>query len=320
MAELLRELKATIDLIESDREQVGVYNKISQANNPTSDILGFKLTDIIRKSFAETLKERNISTDKVMPLNNVVNNLIHGLGAAFPPLQLISSVVAGISAFTDKSFIAQSVQSNRRIRFINDIALIGQTSSLDTVFIGSFTRKLAPYINFYIELNKINTGFDEDLSKFSFFYGDMSQNINAMIMEFERNTTISLSGSIAPQINRLMNYSQSGSGRFIHADYNRKPEVTYVTRALESTYEFVKLFNEYAREYLFITNRNIENNKAQLLSAKKLPNSNPAAIDRLIAAITLKQVGTETNPGFINKYNRNISSIASKIQDLRTTH
>lgn len=318
MAELLRELQATIDLIESDREQVGVYNKISQANNPSSDILGFKLTDIIKTSFEETLNERSISVDKVLPLKNVVNNLIHGLGAAFPPLQLMSSVVAGISAYTDKSYIAEAVQSNKRVRFANDIALKGYTSTLDTVFIGSFTRKLAPYINFYIELNKINTGFDEDLSKFSFFYSDISQNISTMVADFERNTTISLSGNITLQINRLMNFNQSGTDRFNHAEFNRKPEVTYVTRTLEPTYEFVKLFNEYARQYLFLTNRNIENNKAQLESAKKLPNSNVAAIDLLISEISLKQVGTEAIPGFVNKYNRNISSITSKIQDLRT--
>ncbi len=318
MAELLRELKATIDLVESDREQIGVYNKISQANNPTSDILGFKLTDIIKNSLEKTLDERKIEADKVLPINNVVNNLIHGLGAAFPPLQLMSSVVAGLSAFTDKAFALNPTQANRRIRYARDLALQGSTTTLDTLFIGSFTRRLAPYVNFYIELNRINTGFDEELAKFSFFYSDISQNINTLIDAFERNTTISLSGNITNQVNALMNFHLSGSDRFNHAEINRRPEITYVTRVLEPTTEFVKVFNEYARQYLFLTNRNIENNKAQLANAKRLPNSNHAAIDLLIAEIDLKQRGSETSLGFINRYNRNISRITSKIQDLRT--
>jgi hypothetical protein len=318
MAELLNDLRNTIELIETDRKQLSVYNKINQANNPASNILGFKLTDVVMDSFEETLRNANMPKDQSLPMRNIVRNLIHGFGATFPPLQLVSSVISSISSFTHLSVIPETPIRNQRIRFASDLAMRSLTSTVDSNFVGSYTRKLQPYIMFYMELNRINTGFEDELAKFAFMYSDITQNLNNLIADFERNTTISLSrGNITQQVNALMEFHNSGRDHFRHAVFNQMPQITYTARALEMTSEFVKTFNDYVRQYIFLTNRNMENNLSQLANAKNLPNSNVAEIERLIAEIRLKQVGTPTQPGFIGRYNQNINSITSRIQELR---
>lgn len=318
MSELLLELRNTITLIENDKMQLSVFNKLNQANNPTSPILGFRLTDVITQSFEETLKNKNLSPEQALPLRNIVGNLIHGLGQSFPPLQLVSSVISSISSFTHMSLIPESLQNNRRVRFASDLALRSLTTTVDSSFVGLYTRKLQPYISFYMELNRINTRFDEDLAEFTFHYADISQRLSSMISEFERNTDINLSqGNITHQVNTLMNFQNSGNERFRHRDYNRMPQVAYTRLFLERLSEFVKDFNEYARQYAFLTNRNMENNLRQLASAKNLPNSNAAAINNLIEEIRINHIGTDTRPGFISRYNRNINSITTKLQQMR---
>jgi hypothetical protein len=317
MAELVNELNSTINLIENDKKQSSTFNKINQANNPSSDILGFKLTDVINTSLDETLKERNVSPEKAKPVKNIISNLTYGFSSFFPPLQLVSSIISGISAYTDKTIIPYPANLDGKIKHINDIVFKENVSSMDTAFIGTFTRKLGPYISFYVELNKVNTGFDEDLSKFSFFYADFVNDIKQLKGDFEKNTSIQLQNSITLQVNKIMNYSSSGSREFKHADYNHKPEITYINENLETMYEFVKIFNEYSKQYIFLVNRNIDNNKAQLKNALKLPKHNKESISNLLKKIDEEQVGTEQNPGFITKYNKNISSITSKIKELK---
>ncbi|MDO9613388.1 MAG: hypothetical protein Q7J86_02555 [Bacteroidota bacterium] len=321
-AELLRELNSTIAFIEKDKSQASVDNAIRQANNPSSDILGFKLTDVITTSLDETIKEKNIVAEKSSTVKSIVGNLIHGFGPIFPPLQFVSSIVSGISSFTDKDIsIAPSLTSNidGKIKYIKDMKFSAKTSTLDTAFIGSFTRKLAPYIGFYVELNQINTSFEDDLAKFSFLNSDITSKAAQLSIEFEQGTSVELhpDSSITNQVNKLTSFNTSGTTNFNHSDFNRKSEMSYVNENLESLYEFVKYFNEYARQYIYLVNRNIDNNKTQLKNAKKLPKAVTKTIDDLLTKIEKEQVGTEQNPGFITKYNKNISSITNKIKELR---
>jgi hypothetical protein len=321
-AELLRELNSTIALIENDKSQADVDNAIRQANNPSSDILGFKLTDVINTSIDETMNERKIAPEKSSTVKNIVSNLIHGVGSIFPPLQFVSSIVSGISSFTDKDVsIAPSLTTNidGKIKYIKDMTFSAKTSTLDTAFIGTFKRKLAPYITFYVELNKINTSFEDDLAKFSFLYSDIKSKAEQLTIDFEQGTSIKLhaDSSITNQVNKLTSYNMSGTPAFKHADFNKKSQMSYVSDNLESLYEFVKYFNEYARQYIFIVNRNIDNNKTQLKNAKNLPKASKTTINTLLSKIEKAQIGTEQNPGFITKYNKSISSITSKIKELR---
>ena len=62
----------------------------------------------------------------------------------------------------------------------------------------------------------------------------------------------------------------------------------------------------------------MENNIRQLANAKNLPNSNATEIDQLIAQIRINHIGTERQPGFISRYNRNINSITTMLQQMRT--
>src|SRR3954468_13268260 len=81
-AELVNELYDAVDLIEKDKKEQIAYNKINQANNPTSDILGFKLVDVINNTLDETLKENssNIPEPEKKPIRSIVSNLVMALG------------------------------------------------------------------------------------------------------------------------------------------------------------------------------------------------------------------------------------------------
>src|SRR3954454_21054411 len=209
-SELINELYDAVDLIERDKKEQITYNKINQANNPTSDILGFKLVDVINNTLDETLKENNnkIPEPQKKPIRSIVSNLVMALGKSFPPLQLFTSVVSTISTFTVPALTVDNPDS--KVRKVSDVTnnVSVSPAPLDSAFITSFSNKMAPYINFYLNLNKINTNLEDELNVHSFNYGDMFTRIKQMRSDFEKNTSIDMSGSANSlnSLNKLMNY------------------------------------------------------------------------------------------------------------------
>ena len=318
-AELVNELYDAVDLIERDKKEQITYNKINQANNPTSDILGFKLVDVINNTLDETIKENNanIPEPEKKPIRNIISNLVLALGKTFPPLQLFTSVVSSISSFTIPTLNADNPDG--KVKRVSDVTANVHVNpvALDSAFISSFAGKMGPYITFYLNLNKINTNLEDELNVHSFNYGDMLNKIKQMRSDYEKNTGIDMSSlaNVSGSLNTLMNYSNSGgNASFRYEDYNNKKEVRYVTNQLPDLYDYVKDFNEYAKQYIYIVARNINNNKEQLKLALQLPKSDSSRINALIQEINDKQNGPE---GFLTKYNSKIDEINREIKTLR---
>ncbi len=318
-SELVNELYDAVDLIERDKKEQITYNKINQANNPTSDILGFKLVDVINNTLDETIKENNskIPEPQKKPIRSIVNNLVLALGKTFPPLQLFTSVVSTISTFTIPALAVDNPDS--KVRKVSDVTNNVRVSPapLDSSFVNSFSNKMGPYITFYLNLNKINTNLEDELNVHSFNYGDMLTRIQQMRSDFEKNTSIDMSGSANSlnALNKLMNYRNSGNSSFRYDEYNSKREVRYVTNLLPDLYDYVKQFNEYSKQYIYIVARNINNNKEQLKLALQLPKSDSSRINALIQEISDKQNGPE---GFLTKYNSKIDEINQEIKTLKS--
>src|SRR3954447_22695953 len=225
-SELVNELYDAVDLIEKDKKEQIAYNKINQANNPTSDILGFKLVDVINNSLDETIKENNsrIPEPQKKPIRSIVSNLVMALGKTFPPLQLFTSVVSTISTFTVPALTVDNPDS--KVKKVSDVTNNVRVSPtvLDSAFIASFSNKMGPYITFYLNLNKINTNLEDELAMHSFNYRDMLAAIRQKRSDFEKNTGISMSAPVN-SLNKLMNYKNSGgNASFKYEEYNNKKE------------------------------------------------------------------------------------------------
>ena len=317
---LVNELYDVVDLIEKDKKEQIAFNKINQANNPTSDILGFKLVDVITNSLDETLKESktNIPEPEKKPIRSIVSNLMLALGKTFPPLQLFTSVVSSISSFTVPSLNAENPDG--RVKKVSDVTNNVRVSpvALDSTFITAFSNRMSPYITFYLNLNKINTNLEDELAVHSFNYGDMFANIKQLRSDFEKNTGMDMNDPVN-SLNKLLNYSNSGgNASFRFEEYNSKKEVMYVTNnALPDLYDYVKKFNEYSKQYIYIVARNINNNKEQLKLALQLPKSDSTRINALIQEINDKQNGPD---GFLTKYNSKIDAINQEIRTLKSNN
>lgn len=315
-SQLINDLYNVVDLIERDKKERIAYNKISQANNPTSNILGFKLVDVINNSVDETIKEQTVPESKAKPIKSIVGNLVLALGKSFPPLQLVSSVVSSVSSMILPEMHLESKNSNGKIKSLSDLRITTSPSSLDTTFIKSFTNRLSPYIAFYLNLNKINLNLEEELDKHSFYYKDMLQRIAQMKKEYGDSTNINLDDitAINSSLNRLMDYNRSGAGGFDYAAYNSKREIRNVSAMLPDLYDYVKEFYDYSNEYNYIVTVNIENNKEQLKAALQLPKSDSGQINALIQEINDQQKGPY---GFTSKYKAAIDRVAQEIKNLR---
>lgn len=137
--------KVSLNSIKSSSSMVELTNNINQLNNPTNDVLGFKLQDQIWQIIDATIIKNRTKVNgyEVSKLQEMVNaTLSSPLGMAISSVPIVSSIQ---SVFT----------------IMSSIGLKG--SDIDIADVEALKSSLQIYFNYYEQLNVAQSNFDQTL-------------------------------------------------------------------------------------------------------------------------------------------------------------
>lgn len=302
---IINEVNKTYISISKDRLSAEAYNILIAVNNPESEALGFKFTDVIIDIAKEHLDnvEDLKSSDKQI-FTQGMTKLVQGVASLINPTSMIGSAIQFISGFVP----------NRVKTALKD--------PLGTDFINKFKESLKSYRVYYATLDRYNGIFNEDLYNLDSKHSNLGTDINTYLKTIIEPTNIDLNSPLTPQINTLFDYSNSGKANFNHASYNSNPQIKTVIQSLSDLKNLVSDLKRYYEDYTQIVNRNFERNIQLLSKAKELPKAKIASIEDLEKKLTTLKDGKKDNAGniietgFMDKFSLNIKQISNYISNI----
>lgn len=312
--EIIKEIQQGTVEISSARSQNILYKKIIDINNPSSDALGFQLMDVIDKTLEENINALPLLDTEKKRLKGQVTGLIDGLKRTFPPLQIIGSAFSMISSFT--TYKAKVEKLDRK----TDSILVEATYPISKEIIARINNQMAPYIEFYNQLNKINSTYESALYGHVIEYRDFTEEINYLKAAME--SQLNINESIGEQVNTLFDLANSSREDFDFKRVNTNEQIRNLAGTCMNVFNLVERYKKFTSDFIAIQDDFYKENLNLLQEkAKKLPIRDDAKIDRLIADMTtIKQGNTAQNiMGFDESYKSKVKSIATKLYALNKT-
>lgn len=126
----------------------GLFTKLMQANNPTSDILGFRFTEIIfsssEKHFKNLLKDEKDKKRFSQVVSKIIDNpVVSSLVNTNPVTSVVSSIISVVAGFTTSR--AEVEKEGGRIKNVT----VEQQDAFENKGISAFRNELQVYIDFY---------------------------------------------------------------------------------------------------------------------------------------------------------------------------
>lgn len=312
--EIIKEIQLGTVEIAGARSQNILYKKIMDINNPSSDALGFQLTEVINKVLDENLSVLPIASNEKKRLKSQAAGLLAGLKNSFPPLQIIGSTIGMISSFT--SFDTRIEKIGRRA----DSLIVQATNPVSAEVIGKFNTQLTPYIEFYNQLNKINNSYETALYAHVIAYKDFIEEVNALKAFLE--TSMNMNESIGEQINGLFDLANSSKIDFDFTKINESEKIRTIAGPCMNVYNLVERYKKFTSDFVAIQQDFYSDNIALLeAKARKLPYKDDSKINTLIADLNNIQKGNsqENTASFDAAYKLKVKSITTKLYALNRT-
>jgi hypothetical protein len=154
----------------------GLFTKLMQANNPTSDILGFRFTEIIfsasEKHFKNVLKdERDIKRFSQVICKIIENPIVSSLASTNPVTSVVASIINVIAGFTTSR--ADVEKEGGRIKNVT----VDQQDTFENKEIAAFRNELKVYIDFYDALIIASKEYLEGLNQLDRKYSYLIQSV-----------------------------------------------------------------------------------------------------------------------------------------------
>lgn len=306
--DIIQELYAGTLQIQSARSQNIFYKKLMDLNNPSSDVLGFQLLDVLVKSIEENVATLPIEKPDKQRLIGSVGNLVEGLKGFFPPLNIISSVISQVSSF--------SIFRTREGRKRGDTE-IETENPVNKDALTRIRAQLVPYIDFYSELDRINNKFQGALYQHIVQYKDYIESLYTVKQSIEK--TIDLNNSIADQVNKLFDYDKHTTAGFSYADKLQTETIQLLVVDAYSVFELVEQYKKFTNDFVMIQNDFFQSNLSLLeMKAMLLPVRDDTKIMNLINDLKQTKNGNEAEGvvGFDVSYKQRLNSILSKISKM----
>lgn len=272
------------DKIVENIEKDGLWTKIVDANNPSSDILGASFTDVVTKAaekhFLDALdkKDRPRFADIV---NKIVKNPIVSSVLSSNP---VTSVVASITnAASD--FFANNITGAK----IKDLA-VDTKNVFDQKKLEAFNKELAPYINFYDEMIKTNDSYYSGLSRLKAKNKYLSQNISSYNVKLIVSLGIDMNSSV-PKSTQANNMFTLQKDKYGFNDYRAVLAKSEIKKTKEHSDKYVVYkiqVEDFQEEYNQLLKGYLEENIRLLTKAKTITLTegfDPKKIDNLITQI-----------------------------------
>lgn len=309
--EIIKEIHQGTVEISSARSQNILYKKLIDINNPSSETLGFQLLDVINKTLEENISLLPILDHEKKRLKGVVGNLFEGLKKTFPPLQIITSAFSAISSFN--TFQPRLERLSKKA----DSLIIDVTSPITASVIKKINEQLLPYIDFYTELNKHNTIFENALYQHGVEYRAYIEEVAALKEGIEKK--MNMNESIGNQINDLFDLSNSSRLDFNYKEKLNNETIKDLVGSCISIYDLVDRYKKFSNDFLIIQDDFYKSNIAMLQNkAKKLPYKDDAKIDQLITDLNYLKNGNQAEniTGFDVSNKMRLKSILAKVSIL----
>lgn len=306
--EIIKEIHQGTVEITGARSQNILYKKLIDINNPGSEVLGFQLLEVINKILEENITLLPIANQEKKRLKTVVGNLFDGLKKTFPPLQVITSAFSAISSFN--IFKPRIEKLNRKA----DSVIIDVENPITAPIIQKINDQLLPYIDFYTELNKINSNFENALYQHGVQYRDYVEEVKLLKETIEKN--INLNESIGNRINILFDISNSSALAFNYKEKLNNDLIKELTANCIGIYDLVDRYKKFSTDFLYIQDDFYKSNIALLeKKAKKLPYKDDNKIDGLVKDIKELKEGNpaENITGFDVSNKMRLKSILAKV-------
>ena len=312
--DIIKEIKQGTAEISNARSQNILYKKIIDINNPSSDALGFQLMDVIDKTVEDNINALPLVDTEKKRLKGQVSGLVEGLKRTFPPLQIISSVVGMISSFT--TYKTRFEKLDRK----TDSLVVEATYPITKEIISKINVQLAPYVDFYSQLNKVNGTYENALYNHIIQYKDFMDEVDNL--QTTLGTTLDMNQSIGEQINNLFDLANSSREDFDYKRINENDKIKNVAGSCLSVFDLVDRYKKFTSDFVAIQD-GFYNDYITLLSekAKKLPIKDDDRITKLIADLNTMKNGNpaENAMGFDEVYKSKLKSITTKVVALNRT-
>ncbi|NVO18513.1 MAG: hypothetical protein HXX13_02370 [Bacteroidetes bacterium] len=275
----------------------GLFTKLLQANNPTSDILGFRFNETLLKTAEKYFKNELKSEPDKIRLGQVINKLVNNpVISTLANTNPITSVTAAIIN-TMSSFSTTSIDVVKEGNKLKDVS----SSTMDAFSqknIEAFRVELQPYINFYDALNLASirylSGLENINQHYEYLKGsveDYKKQLYLSLSITDTNTLMRLASSLPDPSTRNLDYSAFLCDQKIQScdGIARKlPAIQLLVKDFRREYD--QLLISFLKEYVLA-----------LQSAKKLPPSSidQSKIDSLISDIdtfTKTEITKNTGP------------------------
>lgn len=296
---LINEINKTYKSLSADRKSAEAYNILISVNNPESEALGFKFTDLVIDFLETKVKNtKDLSGDDKTLFTLGIKKLIKGVASLINPTGLIGSAIQFISGFVPQN-VKTAVKDPLGIQFIED-----------------FKENIKNYRIYYATLDRYNSLFNDDLSNLDSKYRSIQEDISSYLDKAVKPTKIDINQPITEQINSIFNYNESGSLGFDHKKYNSDQRIKLVTQQLSELKNIVKLLNNYYQDYSKIVNDNFDRNIQLFDKASELPKAKAEDIAKLKSQLQELKDGKIDQPGkegFSTKFQLNMQQIGNYI-------
>lgn len=312
--EIIKEIHQGTTEIKAARSQNMLYKKIMDINNPTSETLGFQLQDVIEKSVGEIILTIPLADNDRKRLKGQLSGFVDGLKKAFPPLQILTGALSGLSSFT--TYSARMEKIGRKA----DSIIIEATHPITREALAKIHDKLTPYIDFYMHLNKINSTYENALYSHLIEYKDFIEEADNLRRLLEKY--INFQESIGEQINNFFDLANSSRQDFDFKKITEQEHTRSLAGICMNVYGLVDRYKKFTNDFIniqedfFTDNIRLLNDKA-----KKLPLKEDGKIDGLIAELNQIKSGNPAAgiPAFDEVYKSKLKNVASKLYAMNRT-
>jgi hypothetical protein len=312
--EIIKEIKQGTIEISSARSQNILYKKIIDINNPSSDALGFQLMDVIDKTLEDNINALPLVDGEKKRLKGQVSGLVEGIKRTFPPLQIISSAVSMICGFT--TFKTRMEKLDRK----TDSIVVDASYPITKEIISRINLQMAPYIDFYNQLNKVNSTYENALYNHVIEYKDFIEEVASIQTTLE--SSLDMNQSIGEQINNIFDLANSSRQDFDYKKINENDKIRNLAGNCMTVYDLVERYKKFTSDFIAIQDGFYKDYISLLEEkAKKLPIKDDDRIAKLITDLNNIKKGnpTENIIGFDETYKSKLKSITTKVVALNRT-
>ncbi|MDI9857959.1 hypothetical protein [Flectobacillus roseus] len=273
----------------------GLLTKLMDANNPVSDILGFKFTEVVVKASEKHLLSELPKEEKPRfwsIVNKIIENpIVSSILKSNPLTTTVSSVVNSIANFTSTKVI--TTNSDGKVKTIKD--LVADTKDVfDQKKISLFKDELQPYIDFYDEMILSSERYLQGLNELNKKYSYLNKNTKTFNKDLIDNL------GIKNQVNPLIELTTILPQANIDTKYQDLVNLETIQNGLEVAKKLPVIqqsVNDFKKDYNTLLSDFLSSYVRIFQKAKSFPKSSidNRKIDGLIAEVEAFKLTLQVN-------------------------